>query len=227
MLDWPGKVCSVVFLAGCNFRCPACHNHRLVIDPMSMPDYPVASVLQSLLRRSQWIDGITITGGEPTLRTDLPELVRLLRGTGVAVKLDTNGSRPEQLERLLADGLLDAVAMDVKAPLTEKEYARLAGLPVSVKAVQRSIETLKAADTEVTFRTTVIPGLVEEPQLLRISDSLGEVKRYSIQSFRAQSTLDPAFENIPEFSPARFERMKRLFGRPGIEIERFSLAHAG
>lgn len=211
LLDWPGKICSVVFLAGCGFRCPACHNSSLVLDPASVPDYPIERVLQSLSNRSKWIDGVTVTGGEPTIRRDLPDLIRALRACGVKIKLDTNGSNPEMLEQLICSHLIDAVSMDVKAPLVQQSYSRVAGVPVDVRIVRRSISILKRSDLEVIFRTTAIPGIVEEPELEAISEALGDIPRFIVQSFRSTDTLEPSFARIPEFSRLRFEDMKARF----------------
>jgi pyruvate formate lyase activating enzyme len=221
-LDWPGKLCSVVFLGGCNFRCPACHNHKLVIDPSSVEDFPVSDILASLNRKKAWIDGVTVTGGEPTIRSDLEKTLQLLKAEGLNVKLDTNGSNPDLLEKLITSGLIDAIFMDVKAPLTEIEYFRVAGVPVSIRSIKRSIRLLKSCGLEIVFRTTVIPGLVEEPELSSIRDYLADVPRFVIQSFRNVVTLDPQFSKLEEFHPARFETMKEQFeiGSPEVIFNR-------
>ena len=117
-LDWPGQVCSVVFLGGCGFRCRACHNPQLVLDPASLPDFPLEEIFQYLEQRAGWIDGVTVTGGEPTSDRHLPDLLKAFRLRRLKIKLDTNGSRPDVLEKLIANDLVDAVFMDVKAPLT-------------------------------------------------------------------------------------------------------------
>jgi len=228
MLDWPGKVCSIVFLAGCSFRCPACHNGDLVIRQGSLRDESLAGVLSHLERRKNWIDGVTVTGGEPTIHDNLPQLLRTIRAQGVLIKLDTNGSHPGMIEALLSEGLVDAVAMDVKAPFTEEEYSKLAGVQVDIGLIFRSVEILKASGLEVVFRTTAIPGIVEEPQLRRIRQSLGEVPRFTIQGFRNVQTLDPAFRRIPQFAPERLERMRLLFETPAPEaVNPRLVAHAG
>ncbi len=144
LVDWPGKICSVVFLAGCGFRCPACHNPKLVLNPGSLPDYPIEEICRSLSNRSKWIDGVTVTGGEPTARKDLPDLLRILREYGVKVKLDTNGSNPQMLEDLIRSGLIDAVSMDVKAPLDSTAYSVVAGAPIDIEVIKRSILLLLA-----------------------------------------------------------------------------------
>lgn len=214
LVDWPGKISAVIFVAGCGFRCPACHNHRLVLDPDSLEDYPLQQILESLRRRDGWIDGVTVTGGEPTLRRDLPQLLRLLKACGVRIKLDTNGSNPAILSSLIESDLIDAVHMDVKAPLTIHDYSRVAGVPVDPRIIRQSIRILKAAGIEAAFRTTVIPGLVEEPELESIARSLGTVQRFMVQPFRNADTLNQEFRNRRAFDPARFQEMRNRFEVP-------------
>jgi pyruvate formate lyase activating enzyme len=216
-LDWPGKICSVIFMPGCNFRCPFCHNSRLVLSPETLPDYPLSDILKFLHTRKKWIDGVTITGGEPTTNRNLPELIRLLKTIGVAIKLDTNGTNPKMLEGLLGDRLLDLVAMDIKAPMTREEYSRVAGIHVNMHNIKKSVQLLKDSQVETIFRTTIVPGLVEEPQLAAIRKYLGNVSRYKIQSFRNASTLDPNFQTRFEFPIVRLENMQLEYEIPQPE----------
>ena len=217
MLDWPGRIASVLFLGGCGFRCPACHNHKLVLDPHSMPDYPIDRILDYLARRDTWIDGVVVTGGEPTATRKLPELIAIFKDRGVKVKLETNGSNPRMVEMLMEESLIDGVSMDVKAPLTMQEYSLVAGVPLDPSVIQRSIDMLRASGLEVSFRTTVIPGLVEEPELARIRDSLGDVSSYRIQAFRNVDTLEPSFSSIQPFTAGRVEQMRKRFEIPSVE----------
>jgi pyruvate formate lyase activating enzyme len=210
-LDWPGKICSILFLSGCGFRCPACHNADLVLKPYDLPDHSLDRILTNIGKRNQWLDGITVTGGEPTINRSLPEFLRALRTTQTAVKLDTNGSNPAMLMELIRKRLVNAVYMDVKAPLHMKEYSRVAGVPVDVRLIKRSIEILRNSDIEVVFRTTAIPGLVEEPQIREIKDYLGAGRPFILQLFRNKRTLDPSFAEIPEFPAARADAMRAEF----------------
>ncbi|MBI4962971.1 MAG: anaerobic ribonucleoside-triphosphate reductase activating protein [Desulfomonile tiedjei] len=214
MVDWPGKICSVVFLAGCGFRCPACHNRRLVVEPETIPNYPIEKVLDSLHCRKDWIDGVTVTGGEPTTRKNLPDLLRLFRDLGIKIKLDTNGSNPAMLVDLVRSRLVDAVFMDVKAPLDKRAYAGVAGVSVDVRLIRRSIEILKSSSLEVAFRTTAIPGLVEEPELDAIRRALGDVQRFMVQAFQNRDTLDKQFGRKVLFDQGRIDEMRRCFEVP-------------
>ncbi|HMK34898.1 MAG TPA: anaerobic ribonucleoside-triphosphate reductase activating protein [Desulfomonilaceae bacterium] len=226
-LDWPGKICSVIFLAGCNFRCPACHNAALVAQSDTRPEYPIDEIVRYLEKRKGWIDGVAVTGGEPTIRKNLPELLRLLRQTGTKIKLDTNGYNPAMLSHVISSQLIDAVAMDVKAPLTSTEYSRVTGTPLNIRLIKRSIEIIKESKLETTFRTTVIPHLVEERQLSEIRNFLGKVKNYKVQSFRNEETLDPSFSGLEEFSLERVEKMRRDFEIPSLDIGLDERACAG
>ncbi len=218
-IDWPGRVSAVVFVGGCGFRCPACHNHQLVTSPGSVEDYPLKGILESLRSRRLWLDGVTVTGGEPTGRKNLPELLGRIRSLGLAVKLDTNGSNPDMLEHLITAGLIDAISMDVKAPLTRTEYSLTAGVPVDVGTIRRSIDLLRGSGLEVVFRTTVIPGLVEEPELAKIRRVIGRDALYRIQPFRNVSTLNPSFQMKDEFPLERFETMRLMFENTTPPIE--------
>ena len=211
LVDWPGKLCSIVFLGGCNFRCPACHNPKLVVSPEAVPDYPLEQICASLANRSKWIDGVTVTGGEPTTHKNLPHLLGILKKYGVKIKLDTNGSNPQMLEYVIDSGLIHAVSMDIKAPLNSTAYSSVAGVPVNMDLIERSIRILRSSSIEVTFRTTAIPGHVEEPELAQIREALGDVQRFIVQSFRSTETLNPSFSRIREFDRLRVDKMRARF----------------
>ncbi|MFH0959204.1 MAG: anaerobic ribonucleoside-triphosphate reductase activating protein [Pseudomonadota bacterium] len=223
MLDWPGKVCSVIFLGGCSFRCPACHNHKLVLAPESCEDIALSQVVSYLREKSGWVDGVTITGGEPTCHPGLPEFVRQFRKLGLDIKIDTNGFNPSMLEKLIKGELIDAVAMDVKAPLEKKIYSRLAGVDVDLKDIQRSIEVIKTSGIRAFFRTTAIPGLVGEKELRSIWEDLGDACTYSVQRFRNIDTLDPEFRKIPSLDLEIFDCLQSHFQRTDSDRPRHSI----
>ncbi|MDQ1240284.1 MAG: pyruvate formate lyase activating enzyme [Thermodesulfobacteriota bacterium] len=211
LVDWPDRICSVIFLGGCSFRCPFCHNSRLVLQPESFPSIPMSSILEYLDCRRSWIDGVTVTGGEPTWTKNLPDLLSVFQHHGVSVKLDTNGSNPLLLERIIREGLVQAVYMDVKAPLQGDLYSKVVGVRVNPLIIRRSIQVLRKADLEVVFRTTVVPGLIAEPELEAIKKDLGEVQEFIVQRFRSENTLDSGFLQISEYSEDRFQAMKRCY----------------
>lgn len=191
MLDWPGKICSVLFLGGCNFRCPYCHNPGLVEggDPSDTLSWEDLSLF--LEGRRGWIDGVSITGGEPTLHSDLGLLCRKVGGLGMLVKVDTNGSRPRVLREILAEGLLDYVAMDLKTSFSK--YSQVVRRPVDPGCISESIEAVLSSGIEHEFRCTVVPGLVELEDLRFLAARVAGARSLVLQQFRPERTLDPHF----------------------------------
>ena len=181
LLDYPHKLASTIFLGGCNFRCPFCHNAPLVIPGRGQEPYTEEEVLSYLKKRAGLLDGVCVTGGEPTLQEDLEAFLRQVRALGYPVKLDTNGSRPEALRALLRQGLADYVAMDVKS--SPEEYARACGVPVDLEKVNESIDLLLSGCVDYEFRTTVVAGL-HTPQIIeQTARRIAGAKRYFLQAF--------------------------------------------
>jgi len=207
-LDWPGKVAAVLFLPGCNFRCPFCHNRDLVLGPDTLKNIPFADVIESVERHKGWVDGVVVTGGEPTVYGGIERLLGRLRDEGLNIKLDTNGSKPETLKRLIEKGLVDAVAMDVKAPLETGYYSKAAGVPVDVPLIRESIHMLAETRLEVTFRATVVPGIHDEAAVRSMVDAL-HGRRLTLRNFRPGDVLDPKYRLLRPFSPEEFLCLER------------------
>ncbi|MBE0711206.1 MAG: anaerobic ribonucleoside-triphosphate reductase activating protein [Candidatus Aminicenantes bacterium] len=201
--DFPGHISSTVFLGGCTFRCPYCHNADLVLRPETIQTMPIDIFLSYLDGRKGWLEAVCFTGGEPLLHEEVEDLVRVVRERGLLVKLDTNGSFPERLEGLLAAGLLDWVAMDVKAPL--ERYREVTRSNVDVESIVRSADILRNSGARHTFRTTVVPGLVGKEDVVKIGEWLNGAADYLIQQFVPQTTIDPAFLEVKPFSRAELE----------------------
>ncbi|MBQ7726906.1 MAG: anaerobic ribonucleoside-triphosphate reductase activating protein [Clostridia bacterium] len=183
LLDFPGRVACTVFLGGCDFRCPFCHNFELADGsaPAIMDD---GELLAFLDKRRGLLDGVAFTGGEPCLRRELPDLMARVREMGFAVKLDTNGHHPERLAEIIDRGLVDYVAMDVKN--SPEKYAQTIGLSpeaFSMEAILRSIDLLKTGGTDYEFRTTVVAQLHEAEDFEEIGRLLKGAKRYFLQAF--------------------------------------------
>ncbi len=216
-VDWPGRVAAVVFLPRCNYRCPYCHNHPVVLAPESLVSWDPEGVLGRVGELREWLDGVCVTGGEPTLHRELPALLAGLRARGLPVKLDTNGSRPEVLEALLARGLLDAVALDVKAPLEPLPYRRNGGPGAEPDAVRRSLALLAGAEVDLEVRTTVHPALLSRAELGRLAETAGALlagprrgaTRFTVQRCRAEETLDPGLKDRPGLPPDAFDAWAR------------------
>ncbi len=199
LIDYPGKVAATLFTVGCNFRCPFCHNPELVDPDRLAPALDEGEVLDRLRERAGFIDGVVISGGEPTIQTSFPTFVERVKRLGLLVKLDTNGSRPDVLGRLLAEHAVDYVAMDVKGPLDR--YDRLTGVACDVGAIEESIALILRDAPDYEFRTTVAPTLGRE-EVLRIADRLSGARRYVLQVFRVpeKGLVDPAWETKPGLS---------------------------
>ena len=179
-IDYPGKICAVYFVGGCNFRCPYCHNSPLVEGIGESIDG--AQVFEFLERRKNMLDGICVSGGEPTLHPGLEPFLEEVKGRGFLVKLDTNGTVPAVLERLIKNRAVDYIAMDIKAPFGK--YKKLASRPVDVEAVKKSIFLIRNASIEYEFRTTVCRELLEVKDITEIADFIEGSKRYIVQNFR-------------------------------------------
>ena len=184
LCDYPGKVAAMVFTQGCNFRCPWCHNPHLIplkgTTPPLDPDVVVQEV--AARRRRGIVEAIVVSGGEPTLHSDLSDFLGRCKAAGLAVKLDTNGSRPEVLRTCFDRGLVDFVAMDVKAPWSQ--YATLAGINVDVESVQTSMRLIAASGLPQQFRTTRVNPLLSESDFTEISAQIPVGSPHVWQTFR-------------------------------------------
>ncbi len=217
--DFPGHISSTVFLGGCSFRCPYCHNSQLVLEPETIPTMAADWFLSYLDGRKGWLESICFTGGEPLLHEDLEDLIRVVRERGLKVKLDTNGSFPDRLEALLALGLVDWVAMDIKAPL--ERYRDVTRSTIDVEKIVRSVDLLRSSGIKHHFRTTVVPGLVGKDDVVKIGEWLRGEDRYLIQQFVPQTTIDPAYLEVKPFRRTELEEIvaaaKPYFGEVAIE----------
>jgi pyruvate formate lyase activating enzyme len=205
-LDWKECLSSVIFLGGCNFRCPYCHNKDLVLNHAAMEDIPMEYITASLRKYKKWIDRVVITGGEPTISMSLFDLTGRLKSEKMLIKLDTNGSNPQILKGLVNDGLIDYVAMDVKGPVDR--YSRWSGVNVDVKRIQESIEFLLEGSIDYEFRMTVVPFLHREEDIYEVASYVQRAKKFFIQEFRPDCTLSPAYARIQPFPPDKIERIR-------------------
>jgi pyruvate formate lyase activating enzyme len=197
MLDWPGRVTATVFLGGCNLRCPYCHNPELVAARAARetPD----ELLAHIQNRRAWLDGVVVTGGEPCAEPLLPELLATLKAAGMPVKLDTNGTFPQVLCSLLDHDLVDFVAMDIKG--SPGRYARATGVPETWPAVEASLRCILESGVDHEFRTTCYPVAVAPDDLTHIAARLAGGRRYVLQQFRPQRTLDSAAISVKPYAP--------------------------
>lgn len=186
--DFPGYISSTVFLGGCNFRCPFCHNSDLVLRPEILPTFPLDYFLSFLDSRKGWLEGICISGGEPLLQDDLETLLILIKDRNLLVKIDTNGSFPSRLENLIQKKLVDHIAMDVKAPL--ERYQEVTRAAVNEEDIVRSVDIIKNSGLGYVFRTTLVPGLVGPEDIKKICQMLDGASIFQLQQFVPLNTLD-------------------------------------
>jgi pyruvate formate lyase activating enzyme len=189
-VDWPGRICAVLFLPYCNLRCPFCHNHELVLEPEQFQSIPWEYVEKRLLSLRGWLDGVCITGGEPTLHPDLPELLDQIHQLGFSSKLDTNGTHPEVLRSLISRNLVDYMAMDIKGPLDQETYSRCVGVEPPLAHIKESMELLVSGKVAGEFRTTVVPHIHTSLVLARMAEELRQAPMWRCQEFNPANALD-------------------------------------
>ena len=187
LIDYPGKIAATVFTIGCNFFCSFCHNSELV-DPEKIKKQPIISekeFFEFLESRKGDLDGVCITGGEPTIHKDLPGFIKKIKELGFSVKLDTNGSNPEMLKKLIGEKLIDYIAMDIKGPL---------------QIPKKSVEIIKNSGIDYEFRTTIVPALHKKEDIIKIAKEISPAKKYFLQQFRPGKNLDKKFEKEKTYS---------------------------
>jgi pyruvate formate lyase activating enzyme len=208
LLEWEGRIASVLFLPGCNLRCHYCHASHLVLHPERLESLDRNRVLGYMLRQRNWLDGVVITGGEPTLHGEaLIDLISDIRAVPLDVMIETNGTRPAWVARLIEDGHVQAMAMDLKAPLTAEDYERVAAVPVNVDDVRQSLETIKQSGLPHEIRITVVPGLVDLGELKRMAPDLEGADRVAIQNFKPDFCMDPEFREIMPYTPPQLDEL--------------------
>ena len=210
LIDWEGKIVSTLYVSSCNFRCPFCYNCDLVLNPDSFSDVSEKEIDGYLVERKDFIDGICMSGGEPTLDPDLPGYFKRIKEKGFLIKLDTNGTNPRMLEELLSNNLVDYLAMDIKSSLNFDHYGQAAGIKdkILLERVKESIRLIMGSAVEYEFRTTVVPLLHTEETILEIAASISGAKRYVLQSFSAtEKTLDPSFQKIKSYASEKIREL--------------------
>jgi pyruvate formate lyase activating enzyme len=214
-LDWRGLISAVLFLPGCNFACPYCHNFTLVSDPDSLMSLPLDSVLDRLRPFVGWIDGVVVSGGEPTLHPGLEELLGLIHQEGFQVKLDTNGYRPEVVKRVVEAGLVDMVAMDVKAPLEPLAYRRSCGKAIEVDKVAQSLAYLKGCGVAHEFRSTICPDWHGPAELERMAEAVEGCAAWTLQAMNPATAWNAeVVEGVTMFTPEELDELQRTVADP-------------
>lgn len=203
LVDFPAHIAAIVFVKECNFRCPFCFNRELILG--NLPTISQPSVLSFLKKRKKVLDGVVITGGEPTIQPDLEKLIKKIKKLGYKIKLDTNGALTDVLQRLIKKKLVDYVALDFKAPLDEV-YSKAVGKDeFNPESIVASIKLLLKAKIPFELRTTVVPGIHDKKTLAKIARQLKKVVgrrkiKWFLQDFKPISCLDPEYEKRKPYS---------------------------
>lgn len=210
LIDYPGKVAATIFISGCNFKCPFCHNPELVLpeEIKKGKELPLKEVFAFLEERKGFLDGVVICGGEPTIHSDLDNFIFKIKKMGFLIKLDTNGYNPEMLEKLIDKKLVDYIAMDIKA--SKEKYNKLAGARVDLQKIEQSIGLLKNRAKDYEFRTTLVPGMIEKEDILKIVLWIAPAKKYVIQNFsNKQMLVNKELSSKNPFSDECLESVKK------------------
>ncbi|NCB93083.1 MAG: anaerobic ribonucleoside-triphosphate reductase activating protein [Clostridia bacterium] len=217
LLDYPGRLACTIFLGHCNFRCPFCHNAGLVLSPDKEPVIPMEEVLGTLKKRKGILEGVCITGGEPTMSAGLPDFIRKIKELGYAVKLDTNGTHPEMLRRMIEAGMIDYVAMDIKN--SPEKYSETSGVrEVDIDAINESINLLKSGIIDYEFRTTVVKELHKKEDIEKIGKWLSGSRRYFLQAYKeSEQVIRPVYSS---YSREQLENYRQMLLEeiPQVEI---------
>lgn len=208
LIDYPRKICTVLFTRGCNFLCGYCHNPELVDPKKFRPRIPLYKIFEHLKKRRGKIEAVTITGGEPTIYKDLPKFITKIKQLGYPVKLDTNGSNPKMLQQLIDYRLIDYIAMDIKGPI--EKYYTITGRRININKIKTSVELIKKSNISYEFRITVVPTLYDKLDFSKIGQWLKGTKKLYLQKFRPNITLNPVFQQIKPYTEKEFWEFKQI-----------------
>ncbi|MCL2037749.1 anaerobic ribonucleoside-triphosphate reductase activating protein [Candidatus Saccharibacteria bacterium] len=206
LVDYPGHTAAALFTIGCNMRCGYCHNPELVLPERFAPEIPLEHIFNFLARRRGCLDGVVISGGEPTMHDDLPAFAATIKEMGFLVKLDSNGTRPDMLKQMIREKSLDFIAMDIKATLAK--YSAAIARPIDTTALQESIKLIIDSGLDHEFRTTAVRQLMNLEDFDEIGQMIRGAKRYAFQHFRPGRSLNSQFDNFGSFSDAEVEKIK-------------------
>jgi pyruvate formate lyase activating enzyme len=213
LIDYPGKISAVIFTQGCNFRCPYCHNPELVVPEKFGPSIDEGAILNFLAKRVRQLQGVVVTGGEPTLHNDLIDFLKKIKRMGYPIKLDTNGSNPDVLAKIIDLQLVDYIAMDLKAPL--EKYSQLTALKDCAEHVQQSIKMILGSEIDHEFRTTLARPVVPEEDLPKMVSLIEGAQKYRLQRFISRShVLDKTLsdESQEHLSEQDVTRLQSVWG---------------
>ena len=212
-VDYPGYTVASIFTIGCNMRCGYCHNPELVLPEQYAGAIPEEEIFEFLEKRRGLLDGVAISGGEPTMQEDLPDFIRRCKKMGFLVKLDTNGTNPGVLRELLQENLVDFVAMDIKGPL--EKYSQIAARPIDIDAIRESIDLIRTVPHE--FRTTIVRGQLVPEDFESIGQLVHGADRFALQYFVPGTTVSPQFNKRESFTKQEMDQARDIMSRHAQE----------
>jgi len=211
LIDWEGKIASIIFLGGCNFKCGFCHSGNLALKPETLKSTSFEDIALFLKSKKGWIEGVVVTGGEPTVHQErLINLLNAIKDLGFLVKLDTNGTNYKLLKDIVDSRLVDYIALDVKAPLRSNAYSRATGVDLEIEDIISSKDLIVNSDIEHECRTTIVPGLITPKDIAEIAKSIIPAKKYCIQQFVPRQTLDPSLSKLKPYPIEELDNMAKL-----------------
>jgi len=208
LIDFPKLISCTIFTQGCNFRCPYCHNPELVLPEKFAIPINIEIIFDFLDKRKDYLDGVCITGGEPTIQPDIIDFIKEIKNKGFKVKLDTNGSHPEIIERLLKDNLIDYISMDIKGPF--EKYSKISGINIDIEKIKKSVDLIKNSFIDYEFRTTVVKKLISINDFEKIGKQIEGAKKYFLQKFVPSKHIKPEFINERNYSDEEFGIIKEI-----------------
>ena len=217
LIDYPGKICAIIFTQGCNFKCPYCHNPELVNPEEFSALIPEEEIFSFLEKRKKYLDAVSITGGEPLIQKDILEFLGKLKKLGFLIKIDTNGSLPEILQEIIEKNLVNYISMDVKGPL--EKYDLIIGVKIDTEKIKESIELIKNSNIDYEFKTTVVKKFLDEKDFIKIGQLLKGTKLYFLQKFVPTKTVNKDFLEEKTYSDEEFENIKNIMKEHVLECK--------
>jgi pyruvate formate lyase activating enzyme len=225
--EWPGNVSAVIFTVGCNFRCPFCHNSQLVnCDERGLGDFSDESILKDLKNRKKWLDGVVITGGEPTLQPDLIDFLTKIKALGLKVMIETNGSNPVIITKLANSQIANFFAIDIKGPLDERYKEIIKLLNFQIANLKKTLGIIIKSKIDFELRTTVVPGIHDEKMLEKMARQISKLSNsqiancvWQLQTFQPKNCLDPKFNKIKPYSLREMEKMLKIVRKIVLKTE--------
>ena len=209
LIDFPGKISAVIFTQGCNFRCQFCHNASLVVPEQFNATYSEDDIFEFFKKRHGQIDGIVISGGEPTIHHDLKTFIERIKNIGYSIKLDTNGTNPNVLQELYNRNLLDYVAMDIKHAFSK--YENIIGTKINIDNIKSSIKIIQDSNVPYEFRTTIVPAFHDEHDIIAIAQQISGAHRLALQEFVPDHAIIQSLTNKNSlFAPENHEKLDNI-----------------